>query len=53
MASIEAAIEAINSLEPGEPINYATIAKKFGVKRLTLSRRHRGVTSSKANQYKQ
>jgi hypothetical protein len=53
MTSIEAAIEAINSLEPGKPINYTAIAKKFGVERSTLSRRHRGVTSSKANQYEQ
>jgi AraC-like DNA-binding protein len=53
MALIEVVIEAINSLEPGEPINYTAIAKRFGVERSMLSRRHRGVTSSKANQYEQ
>jgi hypothetical protein len=53
MALIKAIIEAINCLEPGKPINHTTFAKRFNIKYLMLSRRHRGVTSLKANQYKQ
>jgi O6-methylguanine-DNA--protein-cysteine methyltransferase len=33
MGSIEAALAAIDSLEPGELINYTEIAKQFGVDR--------------------
>jgi hypothetical protein len=53
MASIEAALEAINSLKPGNSINYTKIAKQYGVDRSTLSRRHRGVQRSRNHQYEQ
>lgn len=40
MDPIEAAIEAIESLDLGEPFSYTKIAAKFGVVRSTLTRRH-------------
>ena len=51
--AIEAAIDEINSLDPSALINYATVAKshsteQFKISRSTLSRRHRGVTTSHA-----
>lgn len=45
MASIEAALAA---LELQNPPNYAQVAREFGINRSTLSRRHRGLTDSKA-----
>jgi alkylated DNA nucleotide flippase Atl1 len=51
MGSIEAALAAIDSLEPGKLITYTEIAKQFGVDRSTLSRHHRGVQRSKEDQY--
>ena len=48
---MELALAEIESLEPGEQFSYAQIAKKFGVSRSTLSRRHRGVQGSKKQQY--
>jgi hypothetical protein len=48
MNSIEAAIEAIESREPGASFSYREVAKRFGVSRATLSRRHQGVTQSRA-----
>jgi hypothetical protein len=42
MDPLEAAIAALESLKLGEKINYTQIAKKYGVDRTTLSRRHRG-----------
>jgi hypothetical protein len=44
---------AIADLESQERINYAATATKWGLKRSTLSRRHRGKTSSRqdANSY--
>jgi transposase-like protein len=47
MGSIEDALTAIESLEAGEDINYAQIARLYGVERSTLSRRHRGQTTSR------
>jgi hypothetical protein len=47
MSSIEAALAAIEALEPGEEICYTKIAQKYGVDRSTLSRRHRGQTTSR------
>jgi hypothetical protein len=49
-ARIEAAIA---DLESQIPINYAATAKKWGLERSTLSRRHRGETGSNrdANSY--
>jgi hypothetical protein len=40
---MDAAIEAIKSLKPGNSINYTKIAKEFGVNQITLSRRHKGI----------
>jgi hypothetical protein len=48
MNSIEAAIEAIESREPGASFSYRKVAKRFGVSRATLSRRHQGITQSRA-----
>jgi hypothetical protein len=42
---------AIADLESQESLNYAGIAKKWNVYRSTLSRRHRGITGSKDDQY--
>ena len=47
MSSIEAALAAIKALETGEEICYTKIAQKYGVDRSTLSRRHRGQTTSR------
>ena len=46
MDPIEAALESLESLKPGESPNYTAVAKKYGVQRSTLSRRHRRVTRS-------
>jgi hypothetical protein len=43
---MEAALESLKSLKPGEKPNYMQVAKKYSVERLTLSRRHRGVQGS-------
>jgi hypothetical protein len=40
--AMEAALTAIESLEPGEKFTYQEIADQYGVQRSTLSRRHRG-----------
>jgi hypothetical protein len=47
MSSIEAALAAIESLEPGEKLIYTQIAAKYGVDRRTLARRHQGATISR------
>jgi hypothetical protein len=44
MSSIDAALAAIESLEPGEKLIYTQIAAKYGVDRRTLARRHQGAT---------
>ncbi|KAI1506872.1 Tc5 transposase DNA-binding domain containing protein [Pyrenophora tritici-repentis] len=46
MDPIQAAIEDIENLEPGEQFSYTKIAAKHGVVRSTLTRRHQGQTSS-------
>jgi hypothetical protein len=46
MGSIEAAIAAIESLEPDEDFCYKEIAAAYGVDRVTLSRRHQEVQAS-------
>ncbi|KAI9046208.1 transposase [Aspergillus affinis] len=51
MGSIEAALTEIQSLKPGERLNYNKIAKKHGVHRSTLSRRHHGLQGSRQDQY--
>ena len=43
MTPIEAALDSLKSLKPGETPSYAKILKKYGCDRNTLSRRHRGV----------
>jgi hypothetical protein len=47
MDPIEAALAAIESLEPGEKLVYAQIAKKYGVEPTTLARRHKGASTSR------
>jgi hypothetical protein len=42
---------AIADLETQECLNYAATARKYKIERITLSRRHRGVTGSKEDQY--
>jgi hypothetical protein len=42
---------AIADLKSQESLNYASTARKWNVDRSTLSRRHRGVTGSKDDQY--
>lgn len=46
MDPIQAAIEDIENLEPGEQFSYTKIAAKYGVVRSTLTQRHQGQTSS-------
>jgi hypothetical protein len=46
MDPINEAIEEIKSLEQGETFTYAAIAKKHGVVRTTLMRRHKGISAS-------
>jgi hypothetical protein len=48
MNPMDKAIEEIESLEEGETFRYAKIAKKYGVVRTTLMRRHKGITASSA-----
>ena len=42
---------AVADLESQESLNYAQTAKKWNIDRSTLSRRHRGITGSKQDQY--
>jgi hypothetical protein len=51
MQPIEAALAALESLEPGEIPNFTATAKEYGVDRTTLSRRYRGVQHSQEDQY--
>jgi DNA invertase Pin-like site-specific DNA recombinase len=48
MDPTEAALAAIESLEPGEQFSYRQIARNYGCSRATLARRHQGVTSSRS-----
>tara|TARA_R110002003_G_scaffold410_1_gene19556 strand:+ start:3648 stop:5516 length:1869 start_codon:yes stop_codon:yes gene_type:complete len=48
MSGIEAAIEALESLELGESFKYSEYAKKYNCSRSTLSKRHRGVQQARA-----
>jgi transposase-like protein len=47
MDPLQAAIEDIENLEPGEHFSYTKVATKHGVVRSTLTRRHQGQTSSR------
>jgi AraC-like DNA-binding protein len=46
MSSIDAALDFLKSLKPGETPNFTQVAKKYGCDRNTLSRRYRGVQGS-------
>jgi DNA-binding transcriptional regulator YhcF (GntR family) len=48
MSQIEAAIAAIESLEPGEQFSYRRIAAEHHCNRTTLARRHQGLASSRS-----
>jgi AraC-like DNA-binding protein len=48
MSSIEAALAAIESLEPGEQFSYRQIAAEYHCSRTTLARRHQGLASSRS-----
>jgi hypothetical protein len=48
MSSIEAALAAIESLEPGEQFSYRQIAVEYHCNRTTLARRHQGLASSRS-----
>ncbi|CAE7003005.1 HTH Tnp Tc5 domain containing protein [Pyrenophora teres f. teres] len=43
---IETAIDTMELCEPGALFSYRAVAKRFGVDRTTLSRRHKGLTQS-------
>jgi hypothetical protein len=47
LGSIEAALAAIKSLEPGEKLIYTHIAAEYIVDRRTLARRHQGISASR------
>ena len=51
MGDIEAALDFLELLGPGEKINYTQIAQKYGVDRSTLSRRHRRVVAPPSEKY--
>ncbi|KAF2001680.1 hypothetical protein P154DRAFT_402489, partial [Amniculicola lignicola CBS 123094] len=44
MDPIQAAIDDIESLPPGETLSYTKTAAKYGIVRSTLIRRHKGIT---------
>jgi hypothetical protein len=50
MSSIEAAIAAIESLEPGEKFSYRQIAQQYRCSRVALAKRHQGLATSRATQ---
>jgi predicted HicB family RNase H-like nuclease len=49
MNPIDAAIEMIESREPGASSSYRAVAKQFKVDRTTLSQRHKGIARSHAD----
>ena len=48
MSSIDDAIAAIESLQPGEQLSYRKIAAQYGCDRTTLARRHQGRASPRS-----
>ena len=52
MDPMKAALVALDSLKPGERLNYTATAKKFSIGRDALSRRHRRVQGSREQQYR-
>ncbi|KAF1359819.1 hypothetical protein EJ07DRAFT_119155 [Lizonia empirigonia] len=53
MTPIEEAMEGIKSREAGTCSTYREVAKKYGVNRTTLSRRHQQKTRSNAEEARQ
>jgi hypothetical protein len=51
MDPINAALAAIESRGPGESFTYSDIARKYGVVRSTLARRHQGTTLPRSEGY--
>jgi AcrR family transcriptional regulator len=51
MGAIEDALAALEAQKDGETVSIQGIADRFGVERSTLSRRWRGITHSRAEQY--
>ena len=49
MDPIDAAVEALKSLEPGERPNISQVAREYGVERSRLSKRYRGVQGTYAS----
>ncbi|KAG9193874.1 hypothetical protein G6011_03909 [Alternaria panax] len=49
MNPIQEAIAEIESRDPGEQFSYQQIAKKYGVNRVTLMRRHKHETEDYGN----
>jgi hypothetical protein len=52
MSSIEAALAALESLEPGKQFSYCQIAEEYGCNYTTLGQRHQGISTSHATRYK-
>ena len=50
MDPIQEAIEDLESREPGEEKSYTKVAKKHGVSRTTLARRHKGIQETRATE---
>ena len=50
IAAIDPILATLESLKLAESIDYTATARKYGVSRLTLSKRHRGITGSCAQQ---
>ena len=46
--SLEAALKELAALKPGEQFSYTAIAKKYGVVRSTLTRRHKAISTDAA-----
>ena len=51
MGDIETALESLKSLKIGEKPNYKQTAKKYGVSRTTLRRRHRGLQGTQKEKW--
>jgi hypothetical protein len=51
MDPIASAVEEFEAQEPGEQLSYQYVADKWGVSRSAVSRRHRGVSSTREAQY--
>jgi N-acetyl-anhydromuramyl-L-alanine amidase AmpD len=47
MGDIDKAIAAIDALDPGEKIPWSKISKEYGVVRSTLTRRYKGISTTR------